>query len=309
MSYPVSPTPYPILECHQTDYAKKYLDDLFGWQGIGSIIARYVADAKFFDHAAWQKYWGVDIDPEEEDFNPQEEIRYLPEFDRFYGVYHGPNPIDLWENKMKREDEPDRPVRKVFEMCFIPTIVPKQVKINGKAQAYNLRLLEKLAKKPKSGHPGSYTGLPSDTEPPNAKLETCLTKEIDQTHVAILLNVVVARNQTWSEQGQYLTDLRTVHSNYGCEIEPEASSQNTVLMAHHAVTGELPFHLSSSGIEGCPTLARTAEVVEEHLISGNFQDSTTPSTLLIEDDDLAKDDIGVAVIWNVEVMRQKIRLN
>jgi len=261
------------------------LDDLFQWQSIGLIIAGYVADGKMMGREEWAFYYGVEIGPE------TEEIKAALEFRPFYKFYHGPNPVDVMENKMKNEGEPKRLVRQICETSLIPTIVPKKVipicetsliptivpkkviptihviginLINLELERdFNLKVLGELAEHPQNGHAAKYA-YESDAVKQHG------TNGTDRTHLVFLLKDVVARNKKWVEQVQYLKALK-VHTGYECEAEPEALSQNTAVMAHHAVTGERPFG-DESGLEGRRTYGRTVELMNnaKHVISGGF---------------------------------------
>ena len=268
---------YQILERHQVDYAQRYLDRLFGWQGVGFIIAWYVADGKMMGREEWEFYYGVDIGPE------TDEIKEALKFSRFYKFYHGPNPVDVMEGQR---------VRQVCETSLIPTIVPKKVKTTigiisldshndeidtdtNLERDFNLQELGKLAEHRKNGHAAKYAYM-SDA------LDQHGTDGIDQADLVILLKGVVARNQPWGRQVQYLEELNNGIEKdlnddigYECETKPDALSQNTALMAHHTVTKECPFG-TSLGIEGRASAiySRTIEMVNNvrHVASGCFRD-------------------------------------
>ena len=100
-------------------------------------------------------------------------------------------------------------------------------------------------------------------------------------NLVLLLQGVVGRNKPWSkestnpnERGQ-VQELQALNARtgYGCEPEPDALSQNTVLFAHHAATHERPFG-DNNGMESQYTYCRTREFVSypigDSMISGQM---------------------------------------
>jgi len=284
------------------------LDDLFEWQSVGLIIADYVADGKMMGRGEWASYYGVDIGPE------TNEIKKVLEFSRFYQFYHGPNPVDVFERKTARQ---------ICETCLIPTIVPKKViptvhvmginLINLELERdFHLQVLGELAEHPKSGHAAKYVvyGLDGYVHVTNAWKQLA-RKGTDRMRVVFLLKGVVARNKPWGGQVEYLNALNDA-TGYGCETKPDTLSQNTALMAHHAVTGERPFG-DGSGIEGRETYGRTVELVIDYsrpISSGNFSAGAVdplggcaPAELSVCEHDLsANREAGVVVLRKLAII-------
>jgi hypothetical protein len=146
----------------------------------------------------------------------------------------------------------------------------------GRVFEFNLELLGQLAEYPGgNGHKAKYA---YDTE----ALEQHGTVKVERASLVLLLQGVIGRNKPWSresenpeERGQVqaLRDLNAP-TGYGCEEDPDGLSQDTVLFAHHAATGEYPFG-DDSGMEGRYTYGRTRELVlvgqnGYHMVSGCF---------------------------------------
>jgi hypothetical protein len=216
---------------------------------------RIFSQVPIFGRAQYQDYWGVEITDE---FDPQKiDIRVLR---TFLKTYYGPNPVN--------------PNKRVKDTCLIPTVVPERVTIEGKVFDFNLQLLGQIAEHPRGrGHKAKYS---IETE----ALKQNGTVKAERANLVLLLQGVVGRDKPWSresgnpnEKGQVqeLQDLNA-RTEYECEEEPDALSQDTVLFAHHAAKGECPFG-NKSGMEGQYTSGRTRELVRFeqgafHIVSG-----------------------------------------
>jgi hypothetical protein len=202
---------------------------------------------EIFDRTKWAVYWDAEITDK---YEPNKiEIRVLR---AFLKCYWGPNPIGPG---------------KVKDHCLIPTVVPAKVKMQGVTLHHCLKVAGFLAKQPKEGHAAKYTMQ-------TKALEQYGNEGAKKDELVLLLKGVVGRGKSWQAQVQYLRDLNA-STGYGCETEPDALSQNTILFAHHAVTGERPFG-DNTGMEGRFTYGRTREKVRYgenayHMISGYFR--------------------------------------
>jgi hypothetical protein len=232
---------------------------------------------EIFDCTKWKVCWDAEITDK---YEPNKiEIRVLR---AFLKCYWGPNPIGPG---------------KVKDHCLIPTVVPAKLKVQDVTLHHSLNVAEFLAKQPKEGHAAKYM----DQTKALKQYGNAGTKEDE---LVLLLKGVVARNKPWSKdsqdpsergQVQCLRDLNA-STGYGCETEPDALSQNTVLFAHHTVTGERPFG-DNTGMEGRYTYGRTREEVRYgedayHMVSGGFMagqalgplGGSAPAELYVNDD-------------------------
>ena len=244
-----------------------------------------------FGRAQYQHYWGVAITDE---FDPQKiDIRVLR---TFLKTYYGPNPVDSRQL--------------VKNTCLIPTVVPEGVTVEGRVFDFNLQLLEQIAR-----HPGGR-GNQAQYSYETAALDQHGTVKAERANLVLLLQGVVGRNKPWSKESenpnergqvQALQDLNA-RTEYGCEEEPDALSQDTVLFAHHAVTGQRPFG-DSSGMEGRYTYGRTRELVPfwkaYHMVSGCFEagavdplGGSAPAGLRVTDA------VGDSELYGVGVLRK-----
>jgi hypothetical protein len=140
------------------------------------------------------------------------------------------------------------------------------VKVQGVTLHHCLNVAEFLAKQPKEGHAAKFTAQTKG-------LEQHGNAGTEKDELVIHLEGVVGRGKSWQAQVQHLRDLNA-STGYGCETEPDALSQNTVLFAHHAATGKRPFG-DKTGMEGRYTYGRTREKVlcgenAYHVVSGCF---------------------------------------
>lgn len=213
---------------------------------------RIFSHVEIFDQARWKNYFDGGKVTDEYNFD-KIDITVLRAFLR---SYYGPNPIG-----------PGR----VCDNCLIPTLVPggfwRQYPGYLVYENHSLSLLEKLAEKPKKGPPAKYSAQTRALE------QHAMTPAQDKTRLVIQLKGVIARNKPWSEQIRTLKDLFN-RTGWGCL--PDALSQNTLVFAHHAMTGERPLG-DPTGIEGCWTYGRTKERVlygqnAYPMISGGFME-------------------------------------
>jgi hypothetical protein len=227
-----------------------------------NVLERLIfSQVPIFGREQYQYYWGVEITNEFDAKNIH--IRVLR---AFLKVYYGPNPV--------------YPKKRVKDTCLIPTVVPERVQVAGRVFEFNLRLLGQLAEYPGGrGYLANYGyASPSLGEHGTVKAECA--------NLVLLLQGVVGRNKRWSRESanpnergqvQVLQDLNA-RTEYGCEPEPDALSQNTVAFAHHADTNDRPFG-DRTGMEGRYTCACTRELVrigdeEENvyqMVSGAFR--------------------------------------
>jgi hypothetical protein len=244
---------------------------------------------EIFDRTQWKEYWGAEITDK---YEPNKiELRVLR---AFLKCYWGPNPIGPG---------------KVKDNCLIPAVKPAKATLAGVVLDYSLNVAELLAKQPKKGHAAKYM---KQTE----ALEQYGDAGTEKDELVILLKGVVARSKPWSKDSQepskrgkveHLRDLNA-STGYGCETEPDALSQNTVLFAHHAVTGERPFG-DDTGMEGRYTYGRTREEVRSgknayHMISGCFSagqvldplEGSALAELCVSDDRYGCGSRGVGVV-------------
>ena len=247
-----------------------------------------------FDRAHWKEYYGVIITDELDPFK----INIL-RLRAFLNTFYGPNPTI------------PGPVRiSVKKSCLIPTVVPHHMMIAGGSMAHCLQTLGELAEHPARGHAAKYPYQ-------SAALDQHGMMKANDAGIAILLKGVVARGKPWSKESQnpdemgqiqFLENLNA-NTGYGCETRPDAISQNTVVLAHHAVTGERPLG-DETGIEGQWTRGRTRELIRfkesaDNMVSGDFSagipgliEGPTQADLYIDDDGdfLGHPDIGVVVL-------------
>jgi hypothetical protein len=245
-----------------------------------------------FGRAQYQDYWGVEITDE---FDPQKiDIRVLR---TFLKTYDSPNPVDSRQL--------------VRYTSLIPTVVPERVTVEGRVFDFNLQLLGQIAQ-----HPGGR-GNQAQYREATIALQRNGTVKAGRANLVLLLQGVVGRNKPWSKESenpnergqvQELQDLNA-RTEYECEVEPDALSQDTVLFAHHAVTGEPPFG-DDSGMKGRCTYGRTRELVHFEqedacqMISGSIKaravdplGGSGPTELDVVCVDFDHKVIGVGVMW------------
>jgi hypothetical protein len=190
---------------------------------------------KIFGRKEWKEYWNGDIT---DAYDPDKIDRVV--LLEFLKCYYGRHPL-----------KPGR----VKDHCLIPTVVPKIVTSEGKEKNHGHQLLSEIVKHPSKGHSASYEffDLP---EPRWTPQNLDAANRAQDASLAIVLNESVAVSRYWSRkiedpdplldrwrgQVQYLENLND-RTRFGCEIEPGALQQNTVLFAHRAVTGEI--HLTN----------------------------------------------------------------
>jgi hypothetical protein len=226
------------------------------------IERAFFSRVQIFDRAHFEKHWGAIITDQ---FDPYKiDIFVLREFLK---IYYGPNPIGKG---------------RVKDACLMPAVVPEKVMIDGIESIYCLNRLGELAEKPKEGYAAKYF------DPNTSALIEHGEIGEKQAKLVILLRGIFARNKDWCKYSLNPAEIGQVQSlgamnaetGYGCETEPDAVSQNTVLFAHHAVTGECPFG-DESGMEGQRTYGRTRERVgtRYRLASGGFSAGRTSDSL------------------------------
>ncbi|HSX04803.1 MAG TPA: hypothetical protein VLG76_08770 [Rhabdochlamydiaceae bacterium] len=250
-----------ILKRHKPEYAQKIVEDTangLSVVAVAEIIADYVVEDRFImDRAGWKEYFGVDIG------EATQEVQTALSFSHFYRVYHALNPIDVMKGI------PADKARQVCESCLIPVVIPERFTSSDFSCYFNLRTLGALAQHPKKGHAAKYW---RKTEALKQHEKT----RVKRSCVVICLQGVVARNKPWSQQVEYLKKLNT-RTNYGCEEEPDALSQNTALFTHQVVTGKRPFSDGKKGgMEDQVTFGCTRELVQSglnkyHMVSGSFE--------------------------------------
>lgn len=211
-----------------------------------------------FDRTHWKEYWGVDITDQYD--ADKIEITILR---TFLKTYYGSNPSGIG---------------RVKDACLMPAVVPPE---------FGLIALGEVAEKPKKGYAIEYFDKNSVALKQHGATGAPVAK------LVILLKGVVARGLLWWDQTQFLYRLNT-NTHYGCEISPDAISQNIVLLAHHAVTGEFPFRDQEKR-----TNARTRELVlywlKYYMISGDYS-NTNPQKFAISDPFAPFDSTTVGVV-------------
>lgn len=157
----------------------------------------------------------------------------------FLNAYYGPNPIG-----------PGR----VCDHSLIPVVVPEDLCFNE---------LGELIQHPLKG----YT---AKLDPNTRAMEQHGRVPSGYTRLVIKMREVIGRELPCPGQVAAIRSLPVGWRNL-----PNAFSQNTVILAHHAITGER-YHGNKTGMEGCPTNGRTVEVVSNYfgnvfpMISGYF---------------------------------------
>jgi len=257
---------YKILKRHEPEYTQLIMDGSGLCEDVAGIVAEYVVDGEVMDRTGWAKTFGVDIGPETKDV--QEALK----FPDFYETYHAPNPIDVVE------EVPVHQIRQVCQSCIIPTVRPQTVKrlVNNVSEDFSLAVLGDIAKAPVNGHPAKYMREDSTA------LRQHGTAKAGPASLVMMLKDVAARGRPWSEESdnpkkrgqvQYLENEINKKTKFGCRL-PDALSQNTAVLVHHALTGERLLG-SPTGKEGSWTYGRTIEQVRhgEHfcqMLSGGF---------------------------------------
>ncbi len=275
---PFKPDKYAILERHKGQYAAAITEASHLLLDLASIVADYAATVPAMDRDGWKKYYGVDIGEE------PKHISEAFQFDRFYEIYHGPNPMDQ--------------TRTVCESSSIPVVVPRSCRYLNGSKVYHLthKRLEKLAKHPVQGRTAEYLCLDTGIPLGSTALEQHKRDRVDETRLVILLNDIGALGKPWDEQVQYLQNLNS-QPGYKYEINPDALSQNTVLFANHTVTGRRMFDNKSC--------VRTREIVrfsdgDSHMLSGLFSSSVgglTNGQVCISVDERGKsENFGISVM-------------
>ena len=189
----------------------------------------------------------------------------------------------------------------------MPTVVPVEVRVADKVSKFCHKELKALTWDCEEGHVAKYVFAPSVRDHES----TGITK----ARLVILLKGVLVRGAPWSKEpkvitwlngSEVLTDRGQVQilkwlndkANYGCETEPDGLSQNTVLLAHHAATGQFPFG-DDKGLEGKKTYGRTRETCiypNFHMVSGGFSHANPWSQLNCNANSDDFEYIGVAVM-------------
>ena len=215
---------------------------------------------RIFDRAQWKEYYNAKV-------TSQYDARKIDQrvLRAFLKAYYGPDPMGRG---------------RVCDNCLIPTVVPSRLmRIRHTYNFYennSLSLLGKLAEHPLKGYAAKYL---KDQTP---SLQQNGMTPAGASRLVILLKGVIARNKPWSKESQnpdkrgQVQILREMfdRTRWGCL--PNAISQNTVIFAHHAISGQRPMG-DKTGIEGCWTFGRTVELVRydgqdvTHMISGGFR--------------------------------------
>lgn len=216
---------------------------------------------KIFDRVHWKEYYNAEVTDEYDASKIDSGV-----LRKFLKAYYGPNPIG-----------PGR----VCDNCLTPTLVPKGIWFKIQSgyfyENHSLSLLGKLAEHPLKGHAAKYF----DDEA-LALQQHGMTPTRELSRLVIQLKGVVARNKPWSKESQNPYErgkvqiLRGLFARTGWGYLPDALSQNSVVFAHHAITGERPLG-NKTGIEGCWTYGCTVELVRweqnaYHITSGGFKE-------------------------------------
>lgn len=184
------------------------------------IILSYMVEV--FGSKEWQKIFGVDVGP----------VPELP--NSFFKFWYGPDPI--YKDK------------EVWETHLPPVFRPKNVTYNGKKQPYNLRLLSKIANKAKGGNQSRCSdSLPYNQHKKNKAGPACF--------IVMRNDDVLGRGLSYDDQIKMISNLNAEY-----ELSPTMLDLATVVMLHHATTGER-YLGDSSGKEGCWTYSHCIESV------------------------------------------------
>ena len=236
---------------------------------------------RIFDRAHWKEYYNVEI-TDRYDAN-KINCKVLR---RFLTVFYGKHPLN----------GPGR----VCDYCLIPAVVPSRIKRREPSpveERYSLFHLGKLAEHPLKGYAAKFV----TDQPKIFQMHGNIIAE--SSSLVIQLKGVIGRNKCWTNefQRQYpqgqVQLLNKIRTNTGWGCLPDAISQNTIIVAHHAVTGKRP-HGDETGIEGCSTVGRTVEqVLNAQMCSGLFRKmgGGQPSELMFRIDNCGYPASGVVL--------------
>jgi hypothetical protein len=251
------------------------------WKNIrDSVDQEHFSRVKIFDRANWKDYWNAGI-------TDRIDILFLR---AFLKTYWRPIPKELGKKG------------RVKDHCLLPTVKPLEVTFKGKISNYCLNVLENLSKMPLKGYSAKYSHE-------SAARKQYGAEKTDKAELILLLKGIFKRGKSWKKQVQFLQKLK---AKCGCVAEPDNLSQTTVVLAHHAVTGERWLG-DDTGMEGQATFGRTHELVlisnselyrrskrKRQMISGNFHSHTNsffPLTMAVCNSEEDSEDEGIVVMW------------
>lgn len=226
---------------------------------------------EIFDRKHWKEYWNVEVTDQYD--AGKMDIKVMRAFLR---AYYGPNPIG-----------PGR----ACDHCLTPAVVPSQMhrkhSSDSVEEQYCLSVLGEIAEHPLKGYPAKYARL-------SESLRQHGMTPSGHAKLVVKMTGVIGRCKRWSEQVQILNEM---HAKTGWGSLPDALSQNTTILAHHAITGERA-HGDATGMEGQMTYGRTIEklrFIEENMVSGGFVRSTAMDEFNIRHSSFANNINGVGV--------------
>ena len=245
---------------------------------------------RIFDRTHWKEYYNAEVTDEYDASKIDATI-----LRDFLKAYYGPNPIGSG---------------RVCDNCLTPTVVPRGIWFKIQSgyfyENHSLSLLGKLAEHPLKGHAAKYVDDQSE-----ALQQHGMTPASGSSRLVIQLKDVIGRSKPWSKESQnpdkrgQVQILSELFARTGWGRLPDALTQNTVVFAHHAITGARPLG-DKTGIEGTWTFGRTVELVRHeyelsHMVSGGFKQvdpvgGSAPAGLHLDYSDFVNDVDGVPAV-------------
>ncbi len=203
--------------------------DLLPVKGVAGIVAEYVTSKNNpFGAAEWKEHFKIDVSPD------------IPFGEEFNAFWNGPDPVDVFEKVQNP---------RLVSETHLPPVLGFQTYRSIQDNTVHARSLHTL----------NLLGLEFVSEP--KALEQHRNKEAGAACLLVMRKDVVARNQTWEAQQQFLKALNA-KTGAGYEEKPSVIDMATVILPRKVVNGEYHLGTSVTGAEKRRTYSRCAETVE-----------------------------------------------